>query len=197
MKSIKTNVNNEIVINKSKFITYLYKINNIEDINNILENLKKEYKDATHICYAYILDSYKKASDDAEPSGTAGLPILNVLDKNDLNHILAVVVRYFGGIKLGAGGLVRAYSSSITECLNKTSIIELINGYLVRITLNYDQIKTIDNLLKNINIKYKEYDEVITYEFEIDSNSLIIENIKKNCLSFNIINNIKKEKDLL
>lgn len=193
MKSIKSNINNEIIINKSKFITYLYKVNNIDEINNYLNELNNIYKDATHICYAYIVDNYKKASDDAEPSGTAGLPILNVLEKNELNYILAVVVRYFGGIKLGAGGLVRAYSSSIVECLNKTTIIDLIDGYLVKITLNYDQIKNIDNLLKNINIKYKEYDEVITYEFEISNNKLINQ-IKNNCITFEIIKNIKIEK---
>lgn len=191
MKSINTNVKNEIVINKSKFITYLYKVNSIEEINKYLDNFNKEYKDATHICYAYIIDNYKKASDDAEPSGTAGLPILNVLEKNELNYILAVVIRYFGGIKLGAGGLVRAYSSSITECLSKTNIIELIDGFLIRITINYENINTIDNLLKDVDIKYKEYDELITYEFEISKNSNLIDLIKKNSTSFTILDNIK------
>lgn len=197
MKSINKDVTNEIIINKSKFITKLYKVNNLEEVNNHLDELNKEYKDATHICYAYIIDNYKKADDDLEPSGTAGLPILNVLEKNDLNYILAVVIRYFGGIKLGAGGLVRAYSSSIRDCLAKTNIIELIDGYLIRITLNYDKVKDIDNILKNINVKYKEYDEVITYEFEIDSNNANIDLLKKNSLSFEILSKIqitKKEK---
>ena len=118
MFSIENNLDNTIIIKKSKFITKLYKINNINEINNILYNLKKEYKDATHVCYAYILNEIEKCSDDGEPNKTAGLPILNVLKKNQLNYILAVVIRYFGGIKLGAGGLVRAYSNSIVESLN-------------------------------------------------------------------------------
>ena len=102
-------------INKSKFYGIIIPINNIEEIPNILNNIKNEYKDATHYCYAYILDNIKRFNDDGEPGGTAGMPILNVLENNNLNHLLAVVVRYFGGIKLGAGGLVRAYTNSITN----------------------------------------------------------------------------------
>ena len=110
MFSIENNLDNTIIIKKSKFITKLYKINNINEINNILYNLKKEYKDATHVCYAYILNEIEKCSDDGEPNKTAGLPILNVLKKNQLNYILAVVIRYFGGTLLGSGLLTRTYT---------------------------------------------------------------------------------------
>ena len=117
MQTIKNNVNNEIIIKNSKFICYLYKIKSIEDINKILSNLKEEYKDATHHCYAYILDNLKKSSDDGEPGGTAGIPILKVLENNNLTNILAVVIRYFGGVKLGAGPLLRSYSNCANEVI--------------------------------------------------------------------------------
>ena len=109
----------ELEIKKSKFLGYFFKIDNIEGIKNIIENLKKEHKKATHICYAYRLSSpfAEKAVDDGEPSGTAGKPILNVLQKQNINNALLVVVRYFGGIKLGAGGLLRAYCKCASEIL--------------------------------------------------------------------------------
>lgn len=112
-------IENEIIIKKSKFITKLYEIDNTNCINEIIDDLKKEYKKATHICYAYIVNGQEKAVDDGEPSGTAGRPILNVLQKRKENNKLIVVIRYFGGIKLGAGGLVRAYTKSASEILKK------------------------------------------------------------------------------
>ena len=103
--------NNEItyIKEKSKFIGIICKVYTKDDIEEELNNVKKLYNDATHICYAYILPNSKKYFDDNEPSGTAGMPILNILEKNDLCYTLAIVVRYFGGIKLGSNGLVRAY----------------------------------------------------------------------------------------
>lgn len=163
MYSIENNIDNTIIIKKSKFITKLYKINNIDEIKNILESLKKEYKDATHICYAYIINGIEKCSDDGEPSKTAGMPILNILKKRNLNCILAIVIRYFGGIKLGANGLIHAYSDSIIEALNLTNIIELIDGYDVTIKFDYNNIKEIDSILKNIDIYDKEFNELINY----------------------------------
>lgn len=192
MYSIKNNVDNTIIIKKSKFITKLYKINNINEINDILSNLKKEYKDATHICYAYIIGGIEKCCDDGEPSGTAGLPILNVLQRQELNYILGVVIRYFGGVKLGAGGLVRAYSNSVTDALKLSDKVMLINGFNITITFNYDNNKLIDNLLNNFEIIKKLYDEKITYEFNIikeDFDKLEIE-LKKLCIDININENI-------
>lgn len=97
-------------IKKSKFISYLYKISSINEVNIILENLKKEHKKANHFPYAYKYYSQAKKTDDKEPSGTCGTPLLNVLERNNLNTHLIVVVRYFGGTKLGAGPLLRSYS---------------------------------------------------------------------------------------
>lgn len=102
-------------IKKSKFIGYLFSLNDESDIKTILDFLKNEHKKATHICYAYKFSKGKvlvKASDDGEPSGTAGRPILNVIEKKNLDNVMICVVRYFGGILLGAGGLVRAYTKT-------------------------------------------------------------------------------------
>lgn len=171
MKTVKENIKNEIIINKSRFITLLIKINNLDEIEKNLKEIKKKYKDATHYCYAYIIGNKEKCSDNGEPSGTAGMPILNVLKQNDLTNILCVVIRYFGGIKLGAGGLIRAYSTSASEALNKTNIVNLIKGYKIVIEFNYDNIKQINYLLKDIQIK-KEYGNTITYTFNIKEDSL-------------------------
>ena len=169
MKSIKENITNEIIINKSRFITTLIKLNNIDEIKSTLENIQKTYKDATHYCYAYIINNKEKCSDNGEPSGTAGLPILNVLKQNNLTNILCIVIRYFGGIKLGAGGLIRAYSTSTSEALSKTKIVNLINGYNLTIEFPYENLKQINYLLKNIDIK-KDYQTNITYNFNIEEN---------------------------
>lgn len=109
----------QLEIKKSKFIGLYFSVKSQDEVVEILNNLKKEHKKATHICYAYRLTSpfSEKAFDDGEPSGTAGKPILNVLQKQDKKDSLLVVVRYFGGIKLGAGGLVRAYSKTASETL--------------------------------------------------------------------------------
>lgn len=167
MKSIKEEVTNEIIINKSRFITVLTNLNDVDKVKEKLEDIKKQYKDATHYCFAYIIDNHEKCSDNGEPSGTAGIPILNVLKQNNLTNILCVVIRYFGGIKLGAGGLIRAYSTSASETLNKAKITNLVNGYNITIEFPYDNLKQIDYLLKNINIK-KDYQTNITYTFDIE-----------------------------
>ena len=113
IKIMKTEVCYEI--SKSKFYAYLIETNSVDFFKNKLEQLKIEHKKATHYCYAYVIDdngSKEKAYDDGEPKGTAGMPILNVIKRKNLRNIAIIVVRYFGGIKLGAGGLVRAYSKA-------------------------------------------------------------------------------------
>lgn len=166
MRTIKEDVVNEIVINKSRFITVLCSVNNNDEVIEKLDYYKKTYKDATHYCYAYIIDSYMKCSDDGEPSSTAGMPILNVLKNHDLEHVLCIVIRYFGGVKLGAGGLVRAYSNSASEAVNKAIIATLENGYNITIEFDYDNVKQIDYILKDINV-IKNFGEKIIYSFKI------------------------------
>lgn len=106
-------------IKKSKFIAVYYEINTKEEALEILEMLKKEHKKARHIPYAYKIDNVVRKSDDKEPSNTAGTPIYNLIEKNNLNHVFIAVVRYFGGIKLGAGGLTRAYLNAAKEVIKE------------------------------------------------------------------------------
>ena len=174
-------------INKSKFISYLIKIDDIDNVGKELNKLKEKYKDATHICYAYVIDGKEKASDDGEPSGTAGKPILEILKKNNLDHVLAVVVRYFGGIKLGAGGLLRAYANSINDLVKISELKELVNGYKVKFEIPYDKISYIDNKINNV--LYKEFDLNVIYEAIIKEDE--IDDIKALAISFEIIDKIK------
>lgn len=168
MQSINEMVTDEYSIEKSKFITKVYPLQSLEEINSILEELKKEYKDATHHCYAYIYEERKHFSDDGEPGGTAGMPILNVLDSQSLDHILCVVVRYFGGIKLGAGGLVRAYTKGVVNALSKSTIVSLIEGYHVIIEFDYSNTKDIHYILKNLPIQKEQFQETVSYEFLVE-----------------------------
>lgn len=190
MKSIDKLTKIEYIINKSKFITYLIPINSIDDIEIYFKDIKNEYKDATHHCYAYILDNVKRFSDDGEPGGTAGMPILNVLEQNELNHVLCIVVRYFGGIKLGAGGLVRAYTNSTSECIEKANIVNLIEGLQIEITFNYDNVKQIDYILKDYEIVNKRYEENIIYLFNSPINSDVKDKLNNYIIKFEEKENI-------
>ena len=183
MLSIKNNNKYEYLIKNSKFISLLYKIDTKEEIKKILEEVKTKYPNANHYCYAYILDSETKADDDKEPSKTAGLPILNQLKANNLDHILLIVVRYFGGIKLGTGPLTRTYSKVAKEVINKDNIIKLTKGYNITITFKYEDIKKIDYLLKNSQILKKDFQDNITYNVNVNEltfNELQNYNIKIN-----------------
>ncbi len=174
IKSIEETTKHEIVINKSRFICILIHVQDKEEVKEYLQLCKEEYPDATHHCYAYIIDSQKKVSDDGEPSKTAGLPMLNVLEKQELNQILAIVVRYFGGIKLGAGGLVRAYSQSVSEALLQANIVTYTKQSLYNITFDYSYIRLVDYYIKTMDIlvKNKSYDERVTYSVYVKDDQL-------------------------
>lgn len=157
MKTIKNNFSSTIIVEKSTFITELIKLNDVSLVKEELLKIREKYKDATHYCYAYIIDENKKSSDDGEPGGTAGVPMMEVLNKFELNYILCIVIRYFGGIKLGAGGLVRTYRKSVAETLKKVDIIELIDGYNLTIEVAYNRQNELEHLLtKNYSKKYQE-----------------------------------------
>ena len=191
MYTIKNNSMYQYEIKKSKFITLLYKVNNVEDVNNTLQEINKTYNDAKHCCFAYNIDDIQKFSDDGEPGGTAGLPIMEILNKKNLNFILCVVVRYFGGIKLGAGGLIRAYSKATNDAIENNKIIELKKGYLIKIEANYDEQKQLDYMFSK-NIKNKKFDEKVVYYIEIEKDRI------DDVINFNtkIINEIWIEKEL-
>lgn len=173
MNVIKKTSEYEEIVKKSKFISFLYFVKSIDEVNNYLNELKAKYKDASHICYAYIVDNNVKYNDDKEPSKTAGSPILNVLKNNDLNYVLAVVVRYFGGIKLGSGNLLRTYLNVTNENLKKTGIKEykLKKEYII--ICNYDNVNYVNNVLKDEDIINKTFDNFITYEILIDNENII------------------------
>lgn len=107
----------ELIIKKSKFIGLLYEVNSTEEVEKILDYLKMEHKKARHLPYAYKIGPHAKKTDDKEPSGTAGMPIWNIIERNSLDNVLIVVIRYFGGTKLGSGPLLRAYASAANELL--------------------------------------------------------------------------------
>ncbi|MGN1344490.1 MAG: YigZ family protein [Traorella sp.] len=170
MPRIKNEVINEIVIEKSRFITYLNRAECEEDAKNYIQFIKKMHPDATHHCSAFIYGNhseYQKSSDDGEPSGTAGVPMLECLRKNQMQDIVCVVVRYFGGIKLGAGGLIRAYSKSVSCALNEAVLVEVKEMKEYTCTFSYDLIGVIDYFFSkhHILILDKKYDEEVTYNY--------------------------------
>ena len=167
MYRINETIENTIVINKSEFITHLYKVETIDEVNEILALNNKKYYDATHNCYAYILgdnQDIQKASDDGEPQKTAGFPMLEVLKRANLTNILAITTRYFGGFLLGAGGLIRAYSNSVSEALAKCK--KYINKEIAEyvLTTSYSSYNNLINI-KDINIIDTSFtnDVIITF----------------------------------
>lgn len=145
--TIKENVIAEITEKKSKFIANLIKVENKQDAEEKINKIKKTYHDARHNCVAYrIIEENKiieKSSDDGEPSGTAGGPMLNILQKNNLCNILVIVTRYFGGILLGTGGLVRAYSETTQKAIENAQKIEMILGTEMEAKVEYSEYRKI------------------------------------------------------
>lgn len=172
MFSIRDNDKFEMVIKNSKFISLIFRVYSKDDVNNILNSVKDEYQDATHYCYGYVIDSDIRANDDNEPSGTAGYPILNQITSNNLNYTLIVVIRYFGGIKLGAGPLTRAYAKIARNVINSNNIVMLEKGYDISINFNYNDIKDIDYILGNCKIINKFFDNDITYNVYVNNDTL-------------------------
>lgn len=148
----------EYVVKKSKFVAYCFNVQSIKDINTLLQNIKQKHTDATHICYAFeLITNEQKCVDDGEPSGTAGKPILDCIKKQKLKNVLIVVVRYFGGIKLGAGGLTRAYSKSASLVLEKCKKRQLEQVVTINFNLSVKDYNKIKNLFLNQNIlKHKQ-----------------------------------------
>ena len=172
MFSIRDNDKFEMVIKNSKFISLIFRVYSKNDVNDILNSVKEEYQGATHYCYGYVIDNDIKCSDDNEPSGTAGYPILNQITSNNLNYTLIMVVRYFGGIKLGAGPLTRAYAKVARNVINRDNIVMLEKGYDISINFNYNDIKDIDYILGNCKIINKSFDNDITYNVCVNNDTL-------------------------
>lgn len=163
---------------KSIFYTKVFNVESDIDAKNIISDIKAKYNDADHYCYAYIINEYKKYNDDKEPFNT-GKSLLDILEKNNINNTLCIVIRYFGGIKLGSS-LKKAYTKGLLELI-KNNLEEIKNYININITFNYDNELIINNILEDSNIINKIYGENITYMVEI-------EDIKYNY----IINKLKK-----
>lgn len=175
-QTIKENVEAEITEKKSKFICHAYHVESVEEAEEILRRLRKEYHDARHNCFAYrvIKDDTSRASDDGEPSGTAGMPMLNILNGKNLSNILVVVTRYFGGILLGTGGLVRAYSLATTMALDSANIVTQILGLEAKFFVDYKDLEELKYILKNrgITITGIDYGEKIEVIVEGDEDKI-------------------------
>ena len=165
MKTIIENTKAEIVEKRSKFISNLYYVETVDQAENKLKEIKKEYNDARHNCFAYRIYEKKaiieKAGDDGEPSGTAGAPMLNLLSKLDLANCLVVVTRYFGGILLGTGGLVRAYTEVAKQTIDKANLVIMQIGEEMLVTITYNKLGEFQyycqkNNINIIDIKYGE-----------------------------------------
>lgn len=190
MKTIKENTISKYEINKSIFICCLYKINSIDEVKTYLEEAKNNFKDATHYTYAYIIDEARKSSDDGEPGGTAGVPIMEVLLKHELNYVLCIVIRYFGGIKLGTGGLVRAYRKSACIGIDNSTLLNLVDGYKIEITASYEEQKNIEKFIKNYTFS-KTYTDIVKYELNIKQDDINILNCKN--VNYKILKTLKIE----
>ena len=190
LKTIKENTISKYEINKSTFICCLYKINSTDEVKTYLEEAKNNFKDATHYTYAYIIDEARKSSDDGEPGGTAGVPIMEVLLKHELNYVLCIVIRYFGGIKLGTGGLVRAYRKSACIGIDNSTLLNLVDGYKIEITASYEEQKNIEKLIKNYTFS-KTYTDIVKYELNIKQDDINILNCKN--INYKILKALKIE----
>lgn len=199
-KTIKENVSYELIEKKSKFIANLYYVESVEQAEEKIKELKKKHYNARHNCYAFSIFSTNgkidRFSDDGEPSGTAGSPMLNIINSQGLSNILVVVTRYFGGILLGTGGLVRAYSDATLKALENSTQIEKALGFIVKFTVSYADVEKIKYYFKQeaINIINNEFDENVNIYVEItkEKYNKILEN--KEEFKFKILsNNVIKE----
>lgn len=171
MKQIKEKYINEIDIQKSKFIAVILPIYDKNEVKNEIDILRKIYPKATHYCYGYIINGMQKSNDDGEPASTAGKPILENLIINQLNNVLLVVIRYFGGIKLGAGGLIRAYVDASSKVIQKATLYQEKNVDIYKISCLYNQINILKNYLIEMGalILKTEYNEEVDFYISINN----------------------------
>lgn len=173
----------EIVINRSRFITTLVPIENAEQAFDEIKKISKKYSDATHNCYAFVSNrenTEQRFSDDGEPQGTAGMPMLEVLKKRNVRMVLAVVTRYFGGIKLGAGGLVSAYSRSVSEALDNAEVVRCDRAKFYEVVCDYSDFRRLsDEAEKRAQITKTEYGDKVTLDFAVtlDNENALIEKL--------------------
>ena len=181
MKTIKKAIQSEVNVKKSQFICSLVPTRTKKESKEVIQKLNEQYSDATHNCTAYIVSDGEGFDDDGEPGGTAGKPMINVLRKNELHNVTAVVTRYFGGIKLGAGGLVRAYSKSVMEAIGEAEILEIEEYDVYKLVFEYSDIKIADSEVRNNNLELidKEYSDKVSYDVVSKDNRDILKIFEK------------------
>lgn len=196
---LEKNTTAEIIEKKSRFIANLFYVETPQEAEDKIKQIKKKYYDAKHNCFAYITlkgnEIQKKCSDDGEPSGTAGAPMLEILEKQSIYNVVVIVTRYFGGILLGTGGLVRAYSDSLKEAIKKSTLVEQEPGYEAEIKLPYADFEKFKYYCNknNINIINSKYSDFIICKIEVndaEKNRLEIEFREQNnfkIMTFDII----------
>lgn len=176
-KTITSNHTTEEEIKKSRFICHLKRVTSEEEARDFIAAIKKEHYRANHSCSAIIIgenSEVKRSSDDGEPSGTAGVPMLTVLEKQELTNVVAVVTRYFGGIKLGAGGLIRAYTGSVAQALNEIGLVTVKEQVGLQVILTYPQYQTFANFLEQENLEEfnTQFLEYVTSDIYTDEDRL-------------------------
>ena len=165
----------ENVISKSRFIAYIKPVATENEAKAFIDEIKIKHKDATHNCSAYTVGpemNIQKANDDGEPSGTAGIPMLEILKKLEIHNVCVVVTRYFGGIKLGAGGLIRAYSGAVRDVIYDMGRVELREAIPVTVTLDYDQTGKFEYELASTTFLLREqfYTDKVSYQIDVVKN---------------------------
>mgnify|MGYP002533714319 FL=1 len=184
MKTIIEGKTAEVTEKKSRFIANIFHVENVTEADEKIKQINKKYYDAKHNCYAYIVDGIEKCSDDGEPSKTAGAPILDILKKNQFTNVLVIVTRYFGGILLGTGGLVRAYSEATKRAIENSDVVEIVSGERYIIEVSYENVNNVLYWCNKLNIKICEN----VYETSI---KLTIESTKED--KEKLINNVEME----
>ena len=155
----------EFVVEKSRFISFACQVSTVGQANFFIESISKQHYDATHNCYAYLTDDGQKFSDDGEPQGTAGMPILNAIKGKNLHNVAVVVTRYFGGIKLGAGGLVRAYGKVASNVLEKAEKVQFLQCDLFKVKCDYSYVSSVESTAFAFGkIAEREYYADVTYK---------------------------------
>lgn len=187
MKTIIEGKTAEVTEKKSRFIANIFHVENVTEADEKIKQINKKYYDAKHNCYAYIVDGIEKCSDDGEPSKTAGAPILDILKKNQFTNVLVIVTRYFGGILLGTGGLVRAYSEATKRVIENSDVVEIVSGERYIIEVSYENVNNVLYWCNKLNIKICENVYETSIKLTIEStkedkekliNNVEIENIK-------------------
>jgi uncharacterized YigZ family protein len=177
----------EVTEKKSRFIANIFHVENVTEADEKIKQINKKYYDAKHNCYAYIVDGIEKCSDDGEPSKTAGAPMLDILKKNQFTNVLVIVTRYFGGILLGTGGLVRAYSEATKRAIENSDVVEIVSGERYIIEVSYENVNNVLYWCNKLNIKICENVYETSIKLTIEStkedkekliNNVEIENIK-------------------